>query len=516
MLLIMVMVFQHRGEVMGLSKALVCLSLVHSLIGILQFYEIAFTTLPGNFPPYGLMANRNLYGSAQVLLLPFCLYVLQGARPKWRYVTIPALLFLLTSIFLSQTRAAWIATLFIGCASTAMVLFYCPASRKKWLIGSLFTFLGTGILIALLLLSAPEGSFTQSIQERSSSIISPYNTNESDSASTPSSTASERLVIWGKTLQLIDDHKILGVGPGNWKIGIEAYGNKGLVNEYGNYVLDHAHNIYLQIAGETGIPGLILFLAFLMLIIIAGFSALKRVEENKKILLILMLCGLAAFAIDGCFSFPMERIEHVFYLLLMSGIILGLYLMHAPQKTVINVSKQRALALFALAALILFISIRKFNFETHAYQVKVYHSTNQYQDVIREVNESKNPFASLDVNGDPLQMFSAIANKQLKQYDQALAEAKLALKYNPYNARVYNTIGTIYTETYKFKNAIEAYNKALSITPKSDISLKNLAVNYFNVKDFANCLATLNKIKDGDKDSTLKQIRLIAQQQISK
>ena len=41
-----------------LCKLLSVAAIIHSFIGVCQFYDIAFNDLPGNFKPYGLMGNR--------------------------------------------------------------------------------------------------------------------------------------------------------------------------------------------------------------------------------------------------------------------------------------------------------------------------------------------------------------------------------------------------------------------------------------------------------------------------
>src|SRR4026207_2325118 len=67
-------VIQEPGKLKSIFYILTIVALLHSLVGILQYYELAFTQLPGNFKPYGFMTNRNLFGSAQALLLPFAIY----------------------------------------------------------------------------------------------------------------------------------------------------------------------------------------------------------------------------------------------------------------------------------------------------------------------------------------------------------------------------------------------------------------------------------------------------------
>ncbi|TMI91981.1 MAG: hypothetical protein E6H08_12620, partial [Bacteroidetes bacterium] len=58
--IIMTAVAQEPAQLLKICCAVTIISLLHGLVGILQFYEIAFTNLPGNYKPYGFMTNRNL------------------------------------------------------------------------------------------------------------------------------------------------------------------------------------------------------------------------------------------------------------------------------------------------------------------------------------------------------------------------------------------------------------------------------------------------------------------------
>src|SRR6476620_3131129 len=85
--IVMITVSVEKPGLFALFKTLTIVALFHSLIGILQYYDIAFTNLPGNFKPYGLMANRNLFGSAQVLVLPFCIFSFFIGNKAWKLVS---------------------------------------------------------------------------------------------------------------------------------------------------------------------------------------------------------------------------------------------------------------------------------------------------------------------------------------------------------------------------------------------------------------------------------------------
>jgi O-antigen ligase len=515
LLIVSLAVYKERNRVLGLCKALVVMALVQSVVGILQYYDLGFTNLPGNFKPYGLMANRNLFGSAQVLLLPFGLYTLFAGKRIWKYVSAISLIALAFSILLSQTRAAWLAAGTIIVLSLVLVVCFSPQYRKKWVVGSLAGMAVIGTIGLLLFYTDKGGELSQSLKERSTSIAAILSKDTTSNMAV--STGNERLAVWNKTRQLINDHKFTGVGPANWKIGIQVYGNKGLLTEDGKNVLDRPHNVYLQIASETGLPGLLLFAGFLVLIGVIAFTTLKKVPTEDRILLILMLSGLAAFAADGFFSFPLERIEHTFYFILMAGIILGHYcLAYTATQPNLNPLRKWVAVPLLMGSVLLFISKAKYDFEGHFYKVRAYNEQKEFQNVVTEVEEGKSAVATMDQEGEPMVMYSSIAYKELKQYDKALEEIHKALKYHPYKTRIYSTMGTIYTGMQDFRKAISCYEKALSFTDRDEITLKNLAVNYYNVKEYAKCLDALNKIKSYDDEPVLLQIKQYATEQVAK
>ena len=76
------------------------------------------------------------------------------------------------------------------------------------------------------------------------------------------------------------DNPILGIGVGNWEIESVKYDRK----EMDDYIVPyHAHNDYLEILAESGIPALIFYfgvLFFMIFIILKKFLA--RVLKKKK------------------------------------------------------------------------------------------------------------------------------------------------------------------------------------------------------------------------------------------
>lgn len=76
-----------------------------------------------------------------------------------------------------------------------------------------------------------------------------------------STSVSSRVAIWSNTLQATADQLPMGSGLGTFPGLYPQYENVDLVDRY--YV-NHAHNEYLEIALETGLPGILLVILFLV------------------------------------------------------------------------------------------------------------------------------------------------------------------------------------------------------------------------------------------------------------
>lgn len=480
-----------------LCKALTLMAIIQSFVGILQYYDLAFTYLPGNYKPYGLMANRNLFGSGQMYLLPFAIFILYQGNKIWQYISIIALTGLVASLVLSQTRSTWLGAAAIVAISLILVSIYVPELRKKWLIGTALSLTGIALMLSILLIQDKGGSLTQSVKERAVSITKPVTATSGTDGS-----ISDRLAIWRQTTKMIKEYPVFGVGMGNWRIGILKYGSVGTRWSTGNYVPDRVHNVYLQTISETGIPGGLLYIGMWLMIIGVGLKSLKMAQSApEKVLVTLMLAGLSAFAVDSLFSFPNERIEHTLYILLMAGTILGAYARKLSIRELHNKVWQKGfgIAFLSIVAINLMIGFAKQSFEKHAAYAEAYNKAERFQEAITEAEAGKSLLVTLNPNGHPLELYSAEAYRLLKQYDKALEEIRIAMIYHPYSARIMNTLGTIYTNMEQYDKAILVYEQARNTTPENVAILKNLAVNYFSLgkyKEAIKMLEQFNKEED--------------------
>ena len=96
----------------------------------------------------------------------------------------------------------------------------------------------------------------------------------------------ERLYRWVAAFRMIEEKPLMGYGPGSFYTEYRSY----TLRKFETYVSDNPeksgiHNYYLMIAIDQGIPGLILFLAFIFVVLMMGeriYHAQK--DPHKKVL----------------------------------------------------------------------------------------------------------------------------------------------------------------------------------------------------------------------------------------
>lgn len=183
----------------------------------------------------------------------------------------------------SRLSMLTLALVLAGC----LILTY---SRGAWLslaiiIGAFGLFYDRRLLWLLLIGPAAMLCFSE-VSSRVVSIFQPVDT---------SSTL--RLALWHSTLAMIRDNPVSGIGWGAYWLVYPHY-DYFIQNE--GTVIFHAHNMYLHLAAETGLPGLGAFAAFMYFHARTAVSMLnKGCPEWVKGLLAGLAAAILGFAVSG-------------------------------------------------------------------------------------------------------------------------------------------------------------------------------------------------------------------------
>ena len=234
---------------------------------------------------YGTLANPNLLGQHLLYGLPFCLL------PAMRYGVfsvrgLPAIGLAVAGVFAlvaTGSRASLLALVLM----LLLVFFLASLANKV----KLFLFV-TPVVIGALLTSS------SLVLTRYNTLINEGNFEEMDqetigvTLSAIESTKARRFHLM-QSLDLTIRNPIFGVGPGMFPVAsAEDSERKGQ-----RAMWKVTHNTYMQVSSETGLPGLVLYVAFLCYCLgplIRIYRASKR--QNRKEINDIAFCLLLCFA----------------------------------------------------------------------------------------------------------------------------------------------------------------------------------------------------------------------------
>ncbi len=228
-----------RGEkkLSWIYRALFALSALSAGVGLFQHLSNPDRDLSHRIS--GFMSHWMTYSGLLMLVLVLLIsYALNGRVRNSRWI-IPLGCLICAAIILSETRSAWMGAI---AGSVLVILLKQPRA-----------IFGLFAIVAIAYFVSPE-KIRQRLQ--SSWNLQDVNTNN-------------RLEIWGTSLRLIQDNPWFGVGLKNVDSESLRYRRN---REFPDWAYQHAHNNFLQIAAERGIPGLMLWM---WLILRLGWDAVK-------------------------------------------------------------------------------------------------------------------------------------------------------------------------------------------------------------------------------------------------
>jgi len=219
-------------------------------IGFLAFRSNVGILLAGGqtriFGPGGAFEDNNDYALLLNVAAPIAFYVARGETNRWvKRICYALSVMMMITVLFTLSRGG-----FLGLCVIALGL----AAKSKHKIA--------GILAVVLIGALAFALLPGQIAERVGTIRTASATDQS---------AQMRFDSWWVSLQIIGDHPLLGVGPRN------------MLGLYSRYLQTEnirvAHNSFLQMAVDAGLPALLMFLGAIVL----SFIRLRRARQILKV-----------------------------------------------------------------------------------------------------------------------------------------------------------------------------------------------------------------------------------------
>lgn len=132
--------------------------------------------------------------------------------------------------------------------------------------------------------------------------------------------ADTRMLRWQAASRMLADNPVLGVGPGGFRQEYAAAGHNAEIDEQ----TPVAHNLFLEVAAELGVPGFALLIAFVAVGFVASERALRRVADRREA--VAVQAALIAVLIASIF------LSEQYYLPLWSLVALAVAIERRSQK----------------------------------------------------------------------------------------------------------------------------------------------------------------------------------------
>lgn len=201
--------------------------------------------------------DANDFATFAVSAIPIGLYFAHGGRRSMTRIFSAIALVVLTVAFVhSGSRGGFLAVLSMG----AYVVFRYNAIAVRWRVSAF-------VMVALVFLAVASGEYWRQMGAIGSD--TDYN----------QTSESGRRQIWSRGIGYMLDNPLLGVGPNNFSVAEGTLSPLATRQQFGVGVRwNAAHNSFVQIGAELGIPGLLVFVALL----VSAFAALIGSERQRR------------------------------------------------------------------------------------------------------------------------------------------------------------------------------------------------------------------------------------------
>ncbi|MFP4394982.1 MAG: O-antigen ligase family protein [Anaerolineales bacterium] len=230
--------------------------------------------------------NPNMVAGSLVMLLPFPL-VLMWQRRRWPS-SIPLL-----PMFLARWLKLYFVRLLLASVALALMLLMVAMtqSRGGWIAAALVLFISFAFRFPWLWGSVPLSGLElwwMANQGRLAPLL--------DALGTGGAVVGweERVEIWSRALYIIQDFPFTGIGAGTYYDVVSLLYPLFLISP--DSVIPHAHNLLLEVAVDVGIPGLVAFVAILIIACFSGLRNIYGTTREHRIAAILSEAALASLA----------------------------------------------------------------------------------------------------------------------------------------------------------------------------------------------------------------------------
>jgi O-antigen ligase len=250
--------------------------------------------------PFGSFINRNNFAAFMEMsvCLPLGMLYAGGVGRDKRLIYITAISLMGISLLLSGSRGGFVGML------TGVILIVLTAENSG---GKRHLVLRVALVAALLIVLVGGAIFVGG--EGSLVHFTEFGQDETDPTPT-------RLYMWGIALKIIAANMPFGAGLGAFGVAFTQFDTNG-----GIFRVEQAHNDYLQIAADAGIPGILIGGWFLFLLIRTGLRSIIVKNSFRRGVAIGSFAACCAMIVHSLFDFVLHTTAVSLLFLMLTGLV---------------------------------------------------------------------------------------------------------------------------------------------------------------------------------------------------
>lgn len=442
-------------------------------------YNTDFNTLIMSLK--GNTGNKNILAASLAIKLPFVFYIIFNSGRLLKYISILAIMSSIFAIAVINARTTYLSVAL--CVFLAIVysiyVYWSSPSRTFKNIYPLFY-----ILVPIVIGFTSAQIIVSEAQTLEAEDIGGYGTvvDRLATINLSEQSSSGRIGFWRNAVDYISHHPVFGAGLGNWKLVSIPY-VKEITDEL--IVPYHAHNDFLEMTAELGIPGGALFISLFVFLLLYAIKIWRTNVSAPKHGIVFLMLSLVAYFFDAFLNFPAERpATQILFSFIMASIVMGYFNITNTNKDARSTVLAKGYP-FLLIILLLPVSyVSYLTYKSMKAQMILMRESNTDAKEPTEVIASMLPkIPNISVTTLPIESMKARYYYRDKRYDEALALLDKGIKANPYIYYSEFLKAALYFSTDKMDSAYKYGKMSFYNWPR--------ASNYYR-----NYIAILGKQKD--------------------
>ncbi len=319
-------------------------------------------------------------------------------------------------------------------------------------------------------------------------------------------------LIWRDTAAMWLHHPLTGTGPGTFHIYFPRYASDELKRIWptGQFIVNDAHNEFLQYLSETGVVGLGIFM-WVLAACFAGAWRLSRVSGGeRRMALTGAIAACAGLLTQNIFSVDMRFIVSAVSLFMTMGIAESYREEWVERRLGSRAARGTGLAAIAAAGFLVFPAI----LEPYRAQRKVAATPDFFDEKVLEPAKTIAELRALAARyPDKASIYEKLGwvYAKEKNWDGAITSFKRSSELDPTTAGPLNNLGNIHFLLGNRPQAIDHWKRSLAINPAQIDGRLNLAMAYYyqgQLKEATDQVKDVLKLQPGNEKAIvlLKQM----------